>query len=130
MTSTLDPENLSNREPIRPKGHDVKSLGPSDSSDSGSDMATSASEEGDLPDAERGENLDDDSDRAGTGENLSTNREPALRVNGDIEFDRVVGSDDAGLGGGLDQAEEAQLGITDDENRKARRSARDTRPAG
>jgi len=27
----------------------------------------------------------------------------------------IVGADEAGLGGGLDQAEEAQLGITDEE---------------
>src|SRR6187397_1859418 len=40
MSSTLDPENLvpsGNQVPV--KGHDVRSLGPSDSSDSGSDMA-------------------------------------------------------------------------------------------
>ena len=45
--------------------------------------------------------------------------ESDLRVSGevgaDIGFDRVVGADEAGLGGGLDQAEEAQLGITDEE---------------
>ena len=115
MTSTLDPENLSNRAPRRPPGHDIKSLGPSDSSDSGSDMATSSAEDPDFLDAERGEDLDDDSDRSGTGENLSANREPQLRVNGDIEFDRVVDEGEAGLGGGLDQAEEAQLGTTDEE---------------
>ena len=115
MTSTLNPENLADRAPRRPPGHDVKSLGPSDSSDSGSDMATSASEDADLLDAERGENSDDDSDRSGTGENLTANREPQLRVNGDIEFDRVVDAGEAGLGGGLDQAEEARLGTTDEE---------------
>jgi hypothetical protein len=32
--------------------------------------------------------------------------------------DRVVKSEEAGLGGGLDQAEEAQLGTTDEEIRK------------
>jgi hypothetical protein len=32
-----------------------------------------------------------------------------------LALDRVVSSREAGLGGGLDQAEEAQLGITDEE---------------
>ena len=33
----------------------------------------------------------------------------------EIGTDRVVRDEEAGLGGGLDQAEEAQLGITDEE---------------
>ena len=86
--STLDPENFSAVRPRRGlKGHDTRSLGPSDSSDSGSDMAGPGL-------------LDED---------------PDLRVNADRDADRVVGADEAGLGGGLDQAEEAQLGITDEE---------------
>ena len=116
MSSTLDPENIANRPPIPPKGHDVRTLGPSDSSDSGSDMATSGSEDGDLLEAERGGDIgrDDDSDRYGTGENLSADHEEGLRVAGDIEIDRIVTSEEAGLGGGLDQAEEARLGVTDE----------------
>ena len=41
MTSTLDPNAIpaGRRNEKLPKGHDVKSLGPSDSSDSGSDLA-------------------------------------------------------------------------------------------
>ncbi len=116
MTSTLDPDNLANRPPLPQKGHDIRSLGPSDSSDSGSDMAGSDPEEGNLIDAERGDSIgrDDDSDRNGTGEHLSANREPHLRVAGDIEVDRIVDASEAGLGGGLDQAEEARLGVTDE----------------
>ncbi|MEJ0038071.1 MAG: hypothetical protein WDO68_18670 [Gammaproteobacteria bacterium] len=34
---------------------------------------------------------------------------------GDIAPDRVVSAEEAGLGGGLDQAEEAQRGITDEQ---------------
>lgn len=41
--------------------------------------------------------------------------ESELRVGGDIGFDRVVRPEEAGLGGGLDQAEEARLGVTDEE---------------
>ncbi len=82
------------------KGRGIASVGPSDSSDTGADMMG-------LP------GLDSTSDRQGTGERLDVEEtgddteEPAL--------DRVVSAREAGLGGGLDQAEEAQLGITDEE---------------
>ncbi len=116
MTSTLDPDNLANRPPLPQKGHDIRSLGPSDSSDSGSDMAGSDADEGEVIDGERGDSIgrDDDSDRNGTGEHLSAGREPHLRVAGDIEVDRIVDAGEAGLGGGLDQAEEARRGVTDE----------------
>ena len=39
----------------------------------------------------------------------------SVNLGADVGFDRVVTSEEAGLGGGLDQAEEAQLGITDEE---------------
>lgn len=82
------------------RGRDIASLGPSDSSDTGADMM-----------GLRG--LDSTSDRQGTGER------PDVEDTGDeseeLALDRVVGARDAGLGGGLDQAEEAQLGITDEE---------------
>ena len=74
-----------------PKGHDTRSLGPSDSSDSGSDRA--------------GPDRNDNSDRAGTGERSSVEKIPRERDRG---TDRVVDSSEAGLGGGLDQAEEAR----------------------
>src|SRR5689334_20363866 len=41
--------------------------------------------------------------------------ESPLTIGADIAPDRIVGPQEAGLGGGLDQAEEAQLGITDEE---------------
>jgi hypothetical protein len=53
--------------------------------------------------------MDDNSDRHGTGEHLAAGREPRIRVNADRDADRVVDSSEAGLGGGLDQAEEARL---------------------
>ena len=84
------------------KGHDVRSLGPGDSSDTGADMMGLG----------RG---DDTSDRYGTGERASVEDDPRERYAADIATDRVVAADGAGLGGGLDQAEEAQLGITDEE---------------
>ena len=112
--STLDPDNLPSREGRKHlKGHDTRSLGPSDSSDSGSDLARPGTdrEVGDI-------NMDDNSDRHGTGEHLTAGREPRVRVNADRDVDRVVDSDEAGLGGGLDQAEEGRLGKTDEQIKK------------
>ncbi|HEV7606365.1 MAG TPA: hypothetical protein VGO61_03470 [Steroidobacteraceae bacterium] len=85
-----------------PKGHDIRSLGPSDSSDSGADMVGVGG-------------LDSTSDRNGTGERASVENDADVLADADIAADDIVESGDAGLGGGLDQAEEAQLGITDEE---------------
>lgn len=143
--STLDPDNFPARGRRRKtlKGHDTKALGPSDSSDSGSDMAGPGLTEDDLVGLDRGTNqdteagahniadagpsigdlnMDDNSDRYGTGEHLTAGKDPRLDVNADRGVDRVVRGEDAGLGGGLDQAEEAQLGMTDEEiEREARK---------
>ena len=95
MSSTLDPDNFP-PEPHRktPKGHDVRALGPSDSSDTGADMV------GQGP-------LDDTSDRNHTGEGLSAGNE-RIRPGHDIGTDRVVGPEEAGLGDGGDESEDAQ----------------------
>jgi hypothetical protein len=115
--STLDPDNFpASPQPKLPKGHDIRSLGPSDSSDSGSDMADAAV------------GMDDNSDRDGTGERGAAGKEPATRIDGDYDTDRIVDAEEAGLGGGLDQAEEAQLGITDEEIQ--RQSGHKTHQAG
>jgi hypothetical protein len=101
-------DELPSAEPARdqlvPPGSDIRSIGPSDSSDSGSDVVGLG-------------NLDSTTDRHGTGERASVelDAEAELRPDADIEPDRVVEARQAGLGGGLDQAEEAQLGITDEE---------------
>ena len=50
-----------------------------------------------------------------TGESAGVGIKPGQRTGDDIGFDRVVDADGAGLGGGLDQAEEAQLGVTDEQ---------------
>ena len=137
-SSTLDPDNFPTpgRGQKVPKGHDTRSLGPSDSSDSGSDMAGPGLTEADMLHLDRGTNedseagsktrigagrnigdreMDDTSDAEGTGEHLTGGPEPDVRANSDEGFDRVVGADEAGLGSGLDQAEEAQQGVTDEE---------------
>ena len=83
------------------KGHAERLIGPSDSSDTGADMM--------------GVDGDESTDRQGTGERASVDDDPNLGDSSDIAADRVVPAEEAGLGDGLDQAEEAQLGITDEE---------------
>ncbi|HKQ26258.1 MAG TPA: hypothetical protein VJT81_17550 [Burkholderiales bacterium] len=136
-SSTLDPDNFPGPQNLKlPKGHDTRSLGPSDSSDSGSDMAGPGLIDDDALHLDRGTNedteagrndiantglsvgdtdMEDNSDRYGTGERMAAGKEPNIRADGDYGTDRIVGEKEAGLGGGLDQAEEAQLGITDEE---------------
>ena len=111
MGTTLTPDNIPQRRPTVPPGHDVKSLGPSDSSDSGSDLA--------------GREVPDDETTEGEIAGGEVAADPT-----DVAPDRVVNADEAGLGDGLDQAEEAQLGITDEERREASssRSRRRTSP--
>jgi Protein of unknown function (DUF2934) len=97
--STLDPDNFpsaSKRRRSR-KGGDIGSLGPSDSSDTGSDLAGS-----------RPNNEDISLDRGADEDSVSGH-------SNDIDTDRIISADEAGLGGGLDQAEEARLGIRDEE---------------
>ena len=85
--STLNPGNLTDIAPQNPlKGHDAQTLGPSDSSDSGSDMA------GTDP-------ADDDSDRNGTGERAAVGRKRRTRTDADLDTDRVVNADEAGVVG-------------------------------
>ena len=89
-------------------GRNILSPGPSDSSDSGSDLV-----------GVRG--VDSTSDRHGTGERISVEPEAEPAAGLDIAADAIVRADQAGLGGGLDQAEEAQLGVTDEEIDRALR---------
>ena len=57
-----------------------------------------------------------DSDAEGTGNRSSVGMEKPPKP--EFGADRVAQDRDVGLGGGLDQAEEAQLGITDEELKK------------
>jgi hypothetical protein len=97
--STLDPDNfpIGTKRTTTQKGRDIRTLGPSDSSDSGSDLA------GALPNADNEIHLERGADEDALGGHVN-----------DIDTDRIVGSEEAGLGGGLDQAEEARLGMRDD----------------
>lgn len=83
-TSTLDPDNMPGR-PDREigKGHGTGALGPSDSSDSGSDM------QGAQPPGPGDTELDSDSDRHGTGERASVGGDSPAPDGGDIDVDHV-----------------------------------------
>jgi hypothetical protein len=83
----------------RNKGRADPKVGPSDSSDTLSDRP----------------NQTTDTDAAGTGERPTVGK---LRPPpSEASTDRVVNESEAGLGEGLDQAEEAKLGVTDEELR-------------
>ena len=84
-SSTLTPENL----PAGPdrrvhQGHGTAALGPSDSSDSGSDVRSpnAAAALGD-------EDLDSDSDSGGTGERASVEGDGDADDGADIRADRI-----------------------------------------
>jgi hypothetical protein len=145
MGSTLDPDNIPPKRGRKTlKGHDVASLGPSDTSDSGQDMAGQGLIEEDALHLDRGTNddvergkqyvvdagknvgdleMDDTSDAEGTGEHLTGGPEPKVHANEDRDTDRVVDAAEAGLGSGLDEAEEARLGVTDEELEKQARES-------
>jgi len=139
--STLDPdqEPIEPIEAAKPKRLGTETWGPSDLSDSGSDTVGGPGISGEeyLP-LDRGTtsdpderaqtagpsigdaDLDSDTDSGGTGERAAAGRDPIRGVNRDVGFDRTVGATEAGLGGGLDQAEEAQLGTTDEDEEAER----------
>ena len=80
----------------RHQGRADPKIGPSDSSDTFSDRPDTST----------------DTDAGGTGERKTVGKVPNPR---DLKTDRVAEDKDVGLGGGLDQAEEARLGTTDEE---------------
>ena len=88
--STLDPENAFQRDRQLGKGHGTAALGPSDTSDSGSDV--SAGDAGaDLGDAM----LASDTDAGGTGERTGIGRD-GVTLDADIGVDQIVRLDAQG----------------------------------
>ncbi len=79
----LDPaSSAGQRDRILGRGHGTRALGPSDSSDSGSDIQGAASEIGDA-------GLDSDSDRNGTGERSGATPDTEGPDAADISTDHV-----------------------------------------
>ena len=127
----LHPDNLTNgRDRDVTKGHGTRALGPSDSSDSGSDLMGAKGLAGDVdgfgletqPGADLEEstanmtagpdvgdaNLDSDSDRYGTGETATTPRDVVAADGRDIDTDHIEQvPPEAARDDGEDEAESA-----------------------
>ncbi len=120
--STLNPDD-EQRPVVRQTGHDNASLGPSDSSDSGSDMAGAKRHAFDIDDEldnhalETGEaELASDTDRAGTGERASADGDSTLEQNEDIDVDRVISAtgEEASEGMAGEMIEGSDEGVQDE----------------
>ena len=128
----LHPDNFpAGRDRSLGRGHGTDALGPSDSSDSGSDLKGAPGlarqvdgfglDKGPMNDVEDSfadntagpdvgdANLDSDSDRSGTGERASVGRDAVGGDGGDIGVDRIETMPDAGdemrEGGELEEAD-------------------------
>lgn len=109
-TSTLDPDNIPEPDRQLGKGHVTASLGPSDTSDSGSDIQGNSRwaadtdlglDRGTNEDSDSGRragsagpdlgdaNIDSDSDSSGTGERATAGRDSDIEMGSDIDIDRI-----------------------------------------
>jgi hypothetical protein len=104
MSSTLDPDDVGHPGPGQSGSQSsTGSLGPSDSSDSGSDVAGAKRHEFDV-DSELDNHAlesgalenESDSDRAGTGERASADGDANFEPDADIEPDRIEDAFDDG----------------------------------
>jgi hypothetical protein len=124
--STLIPEF--EEQPIVDRGHGTGALGPSDTSDSGSDIAggPGLSATGDFLDLGSGttsdldmsqghgsagadigdSDLSSDSDSSGTGETASAGRDTSVVDGADINVDRIVGGSALGIAGNSELIDE------------------------
>jgi hypothetical protein len=109
-SSTLDPDNMPERDRNVTKGHGTSALGPSDISDSGSDVQDSlrwteddeigldagTNEDADSAPLDRSAGpdigdaqLDSDTDSGGTGERATAGRDSDIEAGADIDVDRI-----------------------------------------
>lgn len=94
MSSTLDPDNDLSQTDV--PGRDTGALGPSDSSDTGSDIASAKRHDFDL-DTELDNHAletgiaeqDSDTDRAGTGERAAADGDGTIELDADVTPDRI-----------------------------------------
>jgi hypothetical protein len=96
MSSTLNPDDEP-QHPVSQTGGTTGALGPSDSSDSGSDVAGAKRHEFDVDSEldnhalETGDTeLGSDTDRSGTGERASADGDSTLDPDRDIDTDHVI----------------------------------------
>lgn len=133
-TSSLDPDLIPGKDRQLGKGHGTASLGPSDLSDSGSDIAggvawendadtdlgldsgTSADVEayaedgsaaGDIGDTD----FDSDSDAGGTAEQATAGRDTRYRAGRDIDTDRTARLSDVADPAGTESIDEDEPGL-------------------
>lgn len=118
--------------PARPPGHGTADLGPSDSSDSGSDLAGASGtaadagldpDSGTTSDIDRAPgagpdlgdaDLDSDSDAAGTGERKAAGRDAHAATAADVAPDRVTRDP-----GGMTRGEDPEgIGVSSDRDRR------------
>jgi len=78
----------------RNQGRAEPKIGPSDSSDDYADRPNEPAT---------------DTDSGGTGERVTVGKDPLSELHDERAPDRVVDGGEAGLGGGLDEAEEAEV---------------------
>ena len=124
--STLIPEL--EEEPIVDRGHGIGALGPSDTSDSGSDITGGPGLAGTGDFLELGSgttsdldmsqghgaagadvgdsDLSGDSDSSGTGETASAGRDTSVSDGADINVDRIVGGASLGIAGNAELIDE------------------------
>ena len=108
MSSTLNPDEEP-QQVVKQTSGTTGALGPSDSSDSGSDIAGAKRHEFDVDTEldnhalEAGESeLGSDTDRAGTGERAAADGDSTLDPDRDIEPDRILTPPTAAEDDGLD----------------------------
>lgn len=110
VPSTLDPENIPEPDRQLRKGHGTAALGPSDTSDTGSDVqggpgllneagigldrGTNEDSEGGRRDRTAGPDIGDadlnsDTDAVGTGERATAGRDSDMEMGRDIDIDRI-----------------------------------------
>lgn len=115
--STLDPDHfLNSRDRALGAGHGTRALGPSDTSDSGSDLQGAPGfaqqtgfefDSGTTSDMEQGtahytagpdigdSDLDSDTDSTGTGERAAAGRDTVVPDGADIAIDRIFSANDS-----------------------------------
>ncbi|SDH34360.1 MULTISPECIES: hypothetical protein [unclassified Duganella] len=108
--STLDPDNIpAGADRTLGRGHGTRALGPSDNSDSGSDMV-----------GQPGAEMDSDTDAQGTGERASVGRED---IESDIGYDHVETMPETdGDGGEMAPDENAERDVPPQARREERRN--------
>lgn len=127
-TSTLDPDNFPvGRDRTVGRGHGTGSLGPSDTSDSGSDVTGGsglaqqdefARDQGTTSDLDEGTaggtagpdvgdaDLDSDTDASGTGERAAAGRDSTAGDGRDIDVDHIIQTLEPGEEEGAGEGEE------------------------